>query len=353
MSPPRLKVLALQRESHVAPGVPSLSVAARVTEVLDYLNDRGIIDYTSISEADPAAENGVRWADALVLSKHSSREALALARQARAAGKRLVYDIDDWIFSFPSYSGAAAKNDKVSLIQEILSISDSISVANRRLQEKMREYVPLSHHVPNGIWVEKYARGLRADDAAAQAKGRIVFTNADFLKLQTSKEVLLTALQVFFLQNPQFTLDFYGDPFPEIVSLPFLHFTNRMPYDMYMQSLISGDYLFSITPLGASEDTTAAEFNACKNPFKYLNYGSAGVPGIYSASPIYTDCVVHGQTGWLVENTLDQWLEALKTLAFDPAVRQRIRVQAYEDVKRQHHIKASADALMPLLTQAT
>lgn len=346
----RIKVLALQRESHVAPGVPSLSVAARVTEVLDYLDHQGLVDYTSISETDPAAVNGVRWADAVIFSKHASREALELARLARQTGTRLLYDIDDWIFSFPSYSGGARQNSKSELIRQILDLSDAVTVANRRLQEKMREHVPVSFLVPNGMWVEKYTHGLRPIESHMEREGRIVFTNADFLKLQTSKDVLLTALQVFFLKNPQFTLDFYGDPFPEIVSLPFLHFTNRMPYDMYMQSLISGRYMFSIVPLGAAEDKLAAEFNACKNPFKYLNYGAAGVPGIYSASPIYTDCVQQKQTGLLIENTLDEWLEALDAMAFDATLRARIRVQSHDDILRHHHIRFSADALMTMLT---
>ncbi|QCB46349.1 glycosyltransferase [Hydrogenophaga sp. PAMC20947] len=345
-----LKVLALQRESHVAPGVPSLSVAARITEVLDYLQQNGSLEYTSIAENNPASTNGVRWADVLILSKHSSPAALELVRLAKQSGKRIIYDIDDWIFSFPEYSGGKKPNVKTSLILEILSFCTEITVANQRLKERISGFIPECHHVPNGIWVEKYAAVLPKEPRPEEK--RIVFTNADFLKLEASKELILTALQLFFMKHPEFVLDFYGDPFPEIVSLPFLHYTNRMPYDEYMQSLVSGQYLLSITPLGAAEDAKAAEFNACKNPFKYLNYGAAGVPGIYSKSPIYTDCVVHDETGWLVENTPKEWLGALETLAFDHSLRQRIRTQAYDDVSDRHHIKASAQALMTLLAPA-
>lgn len=341
----KLRVLALQRESHVAPGVPSLSVAARVTEVLDYLQHTGKIDYTSITETDAAAPAGVRWADVLILSKHSSDSALALARQGRAAGKRLVYDIDDLIFSFPEYSGGKHKKDKTEQILQIIAQCDVVTVANLRLQERIREHVDGTVFVPNGMWVEKYAEhGLPAlsEDAIPD---RIVFTNADFIKLDSSKELLLTALQIFFIRHPNFVLDFYGDPFPEIVSLPFLHFTNRMPYEQYIRSLISGHYAFSITPLGASEDASAADFNACKNPFKYLNYGTAGIPGIYSASPIYTGCIQEGVTGLIVENRLDSWTTALESLAFDRPLRQRMREAAFEDIVANHHVHHSAQAL--------
>lgn len=341
----KLRVLALQRESHVAPGVPSLSVAARVTEVLDYLQHIGKIDYTSITETDAAATAGVRWSDVIILSKHSSEAALSLARQGRLAGKRLIYDIDDLIFSFPEYSGGKQKKDKTEQILHIIELCDVVTVANGRLQERIRAHVDDSVFVPNGMWVEKYAPDGLPSLSENAIPDRIVFTNADFIKLDTSKELLLTALQVFFIKHPRFVLDFYGDPFPEIVSLPFLHFTNRMPYEQYIRSLISGHYAFSITPLGASEDAAAADFNACKNPFKYLNYGTAGIPGIYSASPIYTGCIHEGVTGLIVENRLDCWTGALESLAFDQPLRQKMREAAFEDIVATHHIRQSADAL--------
>ena len=341
----KLRVLALQRESHVAPGVPSLSVAARVTEVLDYLQHIEKIDYTSITETDAAAAAGVRWADVVIFSKHSSESAFALAQQGRKAGKRLVYDIDDLIFSFPEYSGGKQKKDKTTQILQIIGQCDVVTVANLRLQEKIRHYVEDTHFVPNGMWVEKYAPQGLPRLCSEAIPDRIVFTNADFIKLESSKELLLTALQVFFIKHPQFVLDFYGDPFPEIISLPFLHFTNRMPYEQYIHSLISGHYALSITPLGASEDSAAADFNACKNPFKYLNYGAAGIPGIYSASPIYTGCIENGVTGLVIENRLGEWTEALETLAFDHQLRQRIRAAAFEDIVATHHVRQSADAL--------
>lgn len=344
------RVLALQRESHVAPGVPSLSVAARVTEVLDYLQSKGALEYAPISESDPAAANGVAWADVLMLSKHSSSSALALAQQARKLGKRVIYDFDDWIFSFPGYSGGKHTNDKTALIQDILAQCHVITVANRQLQQKLTPLVPDTWLVPNGMWVEKYApHGLPPQQECGAENNRIVFTNADFLKLEQSKELLLTALQLFFIRHPQFILDFYGDPFPEIVSLPFLHFTNRVPYEQYIKLLISGRYLLSITPLGADEDPAAAEFNACKNPFKYLNYGCAGIAGIYSNSPIYTEAIANGSTGIIVKNSLEEWLLALETLAFDSSLRTRIRQAAFEDIQDRHHIGFSAEKLTALI----
>ncbi|WP_286732248.1 glycosyltransferase [Pseudomonas sp. PGPPP4] len=340
-----IKILALQRESHVAPGVPSLSVAARITEVLEYLESIGQVSFTSISESDDCATAGVNWSDVLILSKHSSSAAVKLVRNAKKRGVLVVYDIDDWIFSFPTYSGAQANCKSLDLIHELIELSDIVTVANLKLQQKLIELIPTTILVPNGMWIEKYVT-LEQPGGLEAFPPRVVFTNADFLKMQTSKDMLLAALQVFFLRNPHYILDFYGDPFPEIFSLPFLHFTNRMPYAEYMRALISGRYQFAITPLGGREDQDAQEFNSCKNPFKYLNYGAAKVPGIYSEANIYLESITHEETGLLTDNSFSSWIGALQRMASDQDLRQRIRRNAAEDINENHHIKKSANTLL-------
>lgn len=341
------RILALQRESHVALGVPSLSVAARITEMLDYLQHQGQVEYTSISELDPAATNALAWADVLVLSKHTSLATLALVQQAKRSGKTVVYDFDDWIFSFPKYSGGQQTNGKTAVIHEILSYCTHITVANPQLQHKLRPVVGETVLMPNGMWVEKY-RPNGLDDLDLPRSNRIVFTNADFIKMDAAKELFLTALQIFFLKHPDLVMDFYGDPFPELVSLPFIHFTNRIPYDQYIKSLISSRYLFAITPLGAEEDPSADEFNSCKNPFKYLNYGVAGIPGLYSASPIYTGVILDGVTGVLVANELSHWVNAMDQMYENHLNRSLISKTSMQDVSCRFHIHESAEVFFKL-----
>jgi processive 1,2-diacylglycerol beta-glucosyltransferase len=344
-----LKVLVLQRESNVALGVPSLSVAARITEVLEYLESLDKLHFAVISENESVASNGVNWADVLILSKHSSRTALELVIKARKRGVRVIYDIDDWIFSFPKYSGGKLQK-KIELIYEIIRQSHVVTVANNTLLNKVGAIFPEINLVlvPNGMWVEKYI-DLEQNISLEAIPPRIIFTNADLLKVQSAKEILLTALQIFFLRNKDYILDFYGDPFPEMFSLPFLYFTNRMPYSDYMRALVSGRYQFGITPLGGDEDPDSADFNRCKNPFKYLNYGAAKVPAIYSKSSIYTKVINNEENGILINNVLDEWVGALELLATDKSLRNKIRSSAFNDVYNNHHISSSAGVLMAVM----
>lgn len=343
-----MRVLALQRESHVAVGVPSLSVSARITEVLEYMQFNGILEYASISESDPAVLNAIKWTDVLVLSKHSSVNALIIASEAKKRKVKVIYDIDDWIFSFPSYSAGTQQNQKLPIICEILQLSDVVTVANTYLQTRVTDFIDNITLVPNGMWVEKYQ--LKEQILSEKpTTHKVVFTNADMIKMQTSKDMLFTALQVFFAKNKKYTLDFYGDPFPEMHSLPFLYFTNRMPYDSYMRALIAGRYDFSISPLGSVEDIDSISFNQCKNPFKYLNYGCAGVPGIYSNATIYENVIKENQTGVLVGNDYQSWLDSLQLLADDKELRDLIRRNAFFDICDNYHIQYSANVLKDII----
>lgn len=342
------RVLILHRESLVAPGALSLSVSARITEVLDYLGSRDGIEHCAVSESEVCVERAIAWADVMVLSKHRSPRALELVKLAKQSGKRVIYDIDDWIFSFPGYSGGAS-GKAVDHSLDIIALSDCVTVANQELMARIPGVVPQARliYLPNGMWVERY--GERMPAHAVKHAPRIIFTNADFLKVQESKDAILSALNVFFMRHPDWVLDFFGDPFPEMFSLPFLHFTNRMPYQEYMRAIVSGDYMFAITPLGADEDADAAGFNACKNPFKFINYGVARIPGIYSSAKIYRDCVEHGKTGLLVENTFDAWLDAMEQYAASPELRRRVSAASYEAVQRDFHVKEGAEVFRKLL----
>ncbi len=346
------RILVLNRDSLVAPGVPSLSVSARVVEVLDYLGDTSGIEHFSVSENDKCVFNAIAWADIIILSKHRSVQALNLVQHARRLKKSVVYDLDDWIFSFPGYSGGNSPSIENHTL-DIISLCDYVTVANHELMRRLPAVVPNAKLVflPNGMWIERYDQPSKLKNEVSNgASGRIIFTNADFLKVQESKEAILSALNVFFIRHPEYVLDFYGDPFPEMFSLPFLHFTNRMPYQDYMRTIVSGDFMFAITPLGAGEDEDSVSFNACKNPFKYINYGVAKIPGIYSSSQIYQDCVVDGVTGLLVENKYEPWLNAMEKYAADFALRKRVSDAAYFQVTKDYHVRAGSEVLSSLIS---
>ena len=94
----------------------------------------------------------------------------------------------------------------------------------------------------------------------------------------------------------------------------------------------------AISPL---EDTP---FNRCKSDIKFLDYSAIGAAGIYSRVPVYESSVRHLETGWLAENEVDAWVEALEGLLSDDGLRIQIAQNAarylYTErilARRAHH----------------
>jgi len=73
-------------------------------------------------------------------------------------------------------------------------------------------------------------------------------------------------------------------------------------------------------------------FNSCKSPIKYLEYGSIGVPGVYSAIAPYSRVVENGEDGFLV-TSLEEWESRLLQLINDPKLRQEIAANAQAKIK--------------------
>ena len=332
-----MNVLVVQRHSLVAGADFSLSVHARIIEAMDWLRDQGMIQYAVCGEQDESISRVLRWADAVMFSKHFSDRAIAIAREARHSECLTLLDLDDLVTAFPSYSGGAANREQAEF-ETMLGLADYVTVANSRLMESI---LPLRGDcvlAPNGMYAEKYPSPLMADAYPP----RCVFTNADYLKIHVFKRDFIRLLQDFHDAHPEVGMDFFGDPFPELASLPFVHYTRRIPYAEYMHCLARNGYCFALTPLGAEEDAESLLFNRCKNPFKFLNYGIAGVPGIYSDCDIYRDCVEHKRTGLLAKNTYDEWYASMELLLADARLRDTIRNYCYQTVCSEYHIRHAA-----------
>ncbi len=103
----------------------------------------------------------------------------------------------------------------------------------------------------------------------------------------------------------------------------------RHDYGAYARDLAAWRPDVLIAPLDASR------FSASKIPIKFLESAAAGAAGIYSSVPPYTHHVRDGETGLLVENREEAWVEALERLYADPGLRRRIAGDALAEVRER------------------
>ncbi|MBN1872987.1 MAG: hypothetical protein JXA33_02070 [Anaerolineae bacterium] len=76
-------------------------------------------------------------------------------------------------------------------------------------------------------------------------------------------------------------------------------------------------------------------FNRSKSDIKFLDYSATGTAGIFSHVPAYASTVRHLETGWLVENTTEAWIEALDTLLSNRRLRYKLARNAARYLYRE------------------
>lgn len=58
------------------------------------------------------------------------------------------------------------------------------------------------------------------------------------------------------------------------------------------------------------------QFNQCKSPLKYLQYSAVGLPSICSNVTPYKELIQSGVNGFLVDNTVEKWQEAIINILY-------------------------------------
>ncbi len=119
----------------------------------------------------------------------------------------------------------------------------------------------------------------------------------------------------------------------------------RHDYAAYARDLAARRPDVLIAPLDASR------FAASKIPIKFLESAAVGAAGIYSRVAPYTDAVVDGETGLLVENREEAWEAALERLYADPELRRRIAGRALAVVRERFATERVMPAFLAALRE--
>ncbi|OGO66111.1 MAG: hypothetical protein A2030_06830 [Chloroflexi bacterium RBG_19FT_COMBO_50_10] len=73
-------------------------------------------------------------------------------------------------------------------------------------------------------------------------------------------------------------------------------------------------------------------FNNCKSSIKYLEYGSLGVPGVFSKVEPYSDVISHGENGFLAASA-EEWEDCLVQLIENPELRFTLAANAQAEIQ--------------------
>ncbi|MER8810195.1 glycosyltransferase family 1 protein [Mesorhizobium australicum] len=104
-------------------------------------------------------------------------------------------------------------------------------------------------------------------------------------------------------------------------------------YNAYIKFQSSRSWAIGLAPL------LDHEANRAKTDNKYREYGAFRIAGIYSNITPYNNVVRNLETGIVVNNDAESWIEAVSFLMESPNKRIEIKNSAFEDVKNRYDVK--------------
>lgn len=253
-----------------------------------------------------------------------SQRAWMYLYEARRLGVKVLYDLDDPLFSVPAVTGSRAElppalvrhfADAAPGFLGIMSACDAISVSTPALAEVVRRFLPrpvfVRRNFADAEMLGAQPRGLAAVPGgpgvtlacASGSEGRqgdlapILAELAAFLAADKSRRLILIGSG--FEVGAGLPLAVEG----QVAKVPFLD------YPSYLAQLAEADAV--LVPL--SDDP----YNACKSAVRAMDAAAAGRAVIASPRGDMATAVVDGVTGWLAETPAD-WAQAFAAVARTP-----------------------------------
>jgi glycosyltransferase involved in cell wall biosynthesis len=136
----------------------------------------------------------------------------------------------------------------------------------------------------------------------------------------------------------QVTLDIIGGtPADELEFGNPIEIPQPLIYPDFVQWLKQqGSWDIGLIPL---KDT---EFNRKKSHIKFLDYSALGLPIICSKVTAYQNVAVDGENALMVNNTTDEWYQAIKRLIEDEQLRGKLAAEAYSSLRTKYCLQQKA-----------
>lgn len=258
---------------------------------------------------------------------------VAIARNLKKSGVRIIYEIDDNLLCLPDFLGHHKPGLSLNIknIRAIIKIADQISVSTARLASHIKNINPHTEITPSHS-TTTYRKSKHFQTKTNEVS--IVFAASDKVLIDFITEPLL------FIQKKFNVKILIIGPLCDAMKDSGLSIEQYeiLSYENFKRLIGSIDNLIGVIPLDQSE------FSKCKSAIKFMDYSMAGVPSICSNTPPYSDIIENNKHAILTENTYESWVNAIETLILSPSKRADLANFGADLVGEQFNRKASAEA---------
>ena len=305
----------------------------------------------------------VEWSHIIIIQRHSDPAAFEAIDQAHSLGKKIVYEIDDFLQAIsplnPAFNFWSPMGPHLGRALRLMQKCDAMQVSTPRLRNEYGLWNPVIEVMPNyldkTIWDTPAWTAIHWDNYYKKKNDgiiRIIWSGAGshYNDLQLIEEVITKICQKY--PNVHFCLmGYFGESnqgknlFQDIPSN-----TSICPHCKeagQLEKIPGIDLLYYPSKLKeCAADIAVAPlietgFNQGKSDLKIKEYSALSIPVIASRMTPYKESVQEGYTGFLA-STGKEWFDALELLIKNEELRKRLgknNHQWYEQNTIDKHIR--------------
>lgn len=306
----------------------------------------GALEWSYVPYGEMLSDEDLDDADLLVISRIHDVETAELVRRAKNDhGIPVIFSWDDDFFVIPDDLGALTKHHKnplnIQSLEEILRTVDLVRASTRRIATRSSKYSDSVVVTPYGF---DFSQLEPSSPRMERENGVVVIGFFGTTGHGRAVDAVVGALKKVAQLSPNVVFEFFGPRTKNLESLPRVTF---IPYEAdsaaSLRALAYRRWDVGLAPLEVND------FNRAKLPTKYRDYGACHIAGVYSRLDPYEAVVIDGETGFLVDNTEDAWVEALLRLVNSPHLRSGMAAAAHAHVKSELSLEVAVDSWRSLL----
>ena len=249
--------------------------------------------------------------DVVVFQRPAGKAGARMLESLIGQGTKLVYEVDDDMLNVDSSGLPHLFDDRAREgVRRCLRLCDMVTTTNEYLADTIRPYNDniriLPNHVKAGLLEQPLAR--KPDP------GKVTIGWAGGTSHLIDMVEIAGSLRNVLDDEPTTETHFIGFDFSPLLA----EFRSRSRWTRWEPDV--GDYYKHIDFDIAVAPSADIPFNRAKTWLRALEMGALGIPIVASNRLPYSDYVVDGKTGFLV-NSGSEWYERIRELVNDPDLR--------------------------------
>ena len=277
-----------------------------------------------LKQTDTITYEDLLWSDVVFAIRTQSVLEADIMEVASKMGRFCIEAIDDDFFAMDHYN--LRRPLQASSLRKALKTADFIFSPNVTLAQKMSSIGGgKPYHVGDTVVTEKEFQARKAMDDNTL---HIVYYVNDSTTgvFDAIIKPIIPDLVEKYRGKLKFTFMSVHPDLGEYESQMDVHFRPRTSLDEFKAFLRDNRFSMGIAPL------MDGEFSRGKYINKFVEFGSAGIPCIYSNVAPYAGFIQDGETGILCENTKEAWLAAIDQL-YDAQLQEKIAAGAQKKLR--------------------